>query len=91
MGTKVAPTYAKLTLGYLEQKLHQKLITSWGEDLAKDLDRKKFLDDYFILLDESYEKLEVFLKLLDEMNPNIEFTKDISEKELTFLDDLVKT
>ena len=48
------------------------------------------MDDCFILWDESYEKLEVFHKILDEMNPNIKFTKDTSEEELPFLDVLVK-
>ena len=28
--------------------------------------------------------------MLDEMNPNIKFTKDTSEEELSFLDVLVK-
>ena len=48
------------------------------------------MDDSFILWDESYEKLEVFHKMLNEMNPNIKFTKDTSEEELPFLDVLVK-
>ena len=51
---------------------------------------KRFLDDCFILWDESYEQLEVFHKMLNEMNPNIKFTKDTSEEELPFLDVLVK-
>ena len=37
MGTKVAPKYATLTLGYLEYKLHQKLITLWGEELSEQI------------------------------------------------------
>ena len=50
MGTKVAPTYATLTLGNLEYKLHQKLITLWGEELAEKINSKwkRFLDDCFI-------------------------------------------
>ena len=28
----------------------------------------------------SFEKLEIFPKLLDEINPNIKFSKDTSEK-----------
>ena len=92
MGMKVAPTYATLTLGYLEYKLHQKLITLWGEELAEKIKSKWkiFLADCFILWDESYEKLEVLHKMLNEMNPNIKFTKDTSEMELPFLDVLVK-
>ena len=88
----VAPTYATLTLGYLEYKLHQKLISLWGEELAEKIKSKwkRFLDDCFILSDESEEKLEVFHKMLDEMNPNIKFAKDTSEEELPFLDVLVK-
>ena len=37
MGTKVTPTYATLILGYLEYKLHQKLITLWGEELSEQI------------------------------------------------------
>ena len=48
------------------------------------------MDDCFILWDESYEKLEVFHKILNEMNPNIKFNKDTSEEALPFLDVIVK-
>ena len=51
---------------------------------------KGFLDDCFILLDKSLEKLEVFHKLLDEINPNIKLTIDTSEKQLPFLNVFVK-
>ena len=40
---------------------------------------ERFLDDCFILWNESYEKLEIFHKMLDEINPKIKFTKDTSE------------
>ena len=86
MGQKVAPKYATLTLGYLEYKLHQKF---YGEKIQRKKIKSKwkgFLDDCFIILDKSLIKLEVFHKLLDEINPNIKFTKDTSEKELPFPD-----
>jgi hypothetical protein len=37
METKVAPTYATLTLGYLEHRLHQELVTRWGEEDANTI------------------------------------------------------
>ena len=42
---------------------------------------KRFLDDYIILRNEIFAKLEVLHKLWDEMNPIIKITKDTSEKE----------
>ena len=91
MGTKVVPIYATLTLGYLEHKLHQKLVTRWGEEDAKIImsNWMKYLDDCFILWNHNTEKLAAFHQLLNELDPNIKFTIERSDTKLPFLDVLV--
>ena len=91
MGTKVAPTYATLTLGYLEEQLLQDITTLWGEDEAKLLKSKwkRFLDDCFILWSDDMDKLMIFHKLLNELNPDIKFTMEVNDAKLPFLDVLI--
>ncbi|XP_062579660.1 uncharacterized protein LOC134241640 [Saccostrea cucullata] len=91
MGTKVAPTYATLTLGYLEQKLHQRLVTLWGEEDAEAITSKwkRFLDDCFIRWNDNIERLSIFHQLLNDLDSNIKFTMESSDMELPFLDVLV--
>ncbi|XP_061175938.1 uncharacterized protein LOC133184880 [Saccostrea echinata] len=91
MGTKVAPTYATLTLGYLEQKLHHQLATLWGEEDAESIISKwkRFLDDCFILWNDNVDRLSVFHQLLNGLDSNIRFTMESSDTKLPFLDVLV--
>lgn len=91
MGTKVAPTYATLTLGYLEETLYQKLSQLWGEEDAELLKSKwkRFLDDCFIVWSEDMDRLTIFYELLNELNPSIKFTMEINDNKLPFLDVLV--
>ncbi|XP_061193752.1 uncharacterized protein LOC133201982 [Saccostrea echinata] len=91
MGTKVAPTYGTLTLGYLEQKLHHQLATLWGEEDAESIISKwkRFLDDCFILWNDNVDRLSVFQQLLNGLGSNIRFTMESSDTKLPFLDVLV--
>jgi hypothetical protein len=91
MGTKVAPTYATLTLGYLEEQLLQHITNLWGEDETKLLKSKwkRFLDDCFILWSDDMDKLTIFHKLLNELNPDIKFTMEVNDAKLPFLDVLI--
>ena len=91
MGTKVAPTYATLTLGYLEHRLYQELVNRWGEEDANAITSnwKRYLDDCFILWVHSSEKLSVFNSYLNDLNSNIKFTLESSDTKLPFLDALV--
>ena len=47
MGTKMAPTYANLTLGFLEEKLYQQSEVTHGKEYRKYLEDhwNRFLDD----------------------------------------------
>jgi hypothetical protein len=51
MGTKMAPTYATLVLGYLEHILYEQLLNSYGQKFASYVRQswKRFLDDCFII------------------------------------------
>lgn len=51
MGTKVAPTYATLVLGYLEDILYDKIEQSSGTEFSDFLKNNvlRFLDDCFII------------------------------------------
>ena len=51
MGTKMAPTYATLTLGYLEDMLYHRISEKLGEDYHEfiKMNWKRCLDDCFII------------------------------------------
>ena len=91
MGTKVAPTYANLVMGYLEIKMYQKVLEDFGNDFFIFIKSnwKRYLDDCFILWKYTLDKLKEFHILLNSINNNIQFTMDYSEKCLPFLDILV--
>ena len=56
MGTKFAPTYATLVLGYLEMKLYDILEANYGKDNADKIVKnyKRFLDDIFIIWNQKF-------------------------------------
>ena len=51
MGTKMAPIYATLVLGYLEHMLYEQLLNNYGQEFASYVRQnwKRFLDDCFII------------------------------------------
>lgn len=91
MGTKVAATYANLVFGYLEEKLASECKTSFGEEYALHIKNnwKRFLDDCFIYWTKSLDDLQNFHKILNSLHDSLQFTIEISEKELPYLDILV--
>ncbi|XP_045209259.2 uncharacterized protein LOC123561103 [Mercenaria mercenaria] len=73
MGTKFAPVYATLVIGYLENKLYNDVSSTFGEEF-KDYFKdhwKRFLDDIFILWTRSTKDLEILEKLLNSLNENL--------------------
>lgn len=92
MGTKVAPTYATLVIGYLEEELFQKLHNKYGADIScyyRD-NWSRFLDDCFIIWTINSMSIATFWKELNSLHPKIQFTMETSENQLPFLDVLVK-
>ena len=90
MGTKVAPTYACLVLGYLESNLYQKLENK-DKSLAADVFKqwKRYIDDCFIFWERSFEDLQTFANILNSLHKDITFKMTVSEYELPFLDILI--
>ena len=76
MGTKFAPVYATLTIGYLEEKLYDCIETNYDTEFYNyfKLYLKRFLDDCFILWTKSREELRHFHHILNNLHSNIKFT-----------------
>ena len=75
-GTKMAPAYANLFMGKLEQKLihiGKQHIQIW----------KRFIDDIFIICHEQFSE---YMNTINKLHDTIKFTHDISDTEFTFLD-----
>lgn len=91
MGTKVAPTYATLVLGYLEETLYSKMKDKYGSSFSEFIKEnfKRFLDDCFIIWNKNTSLAE-FHDELNSLHSSITFTFESSDEELPFLDVLVK-
>ncbi|GAB1602736.1 uncharacterized protein LOC115230173, partial [Argonauta hians] len=91
MGTKAAPTYANLVMGYLETLLYNEAKNKFGDPFHLYLLNhwKRYLDDCFILWTHTPDLLKDFHNLLNSLNPNIQFTIEYSNKQLPFLDILI--
>ena len=77
MSTKLAPAYANLFVGKLEEKLKEfgkQHIMLW----------KRFIDDIFVIWTGSTSEFTTYI--INEIHPTIKFTYESSETELTFLD-----
>ena len=92
MGTKVAPTYATLTIGFLEIKLYSEISHRFGTQFSNEFIEvwKRFLDDCFITWNKSQSDLIILHDILNTLHPDIKFTLESSNIKLPFLDCLVK-
>ena len=79
MGTKMAPAYANLFMGKLEEKLRE---------LGKPhiMPCKRFIDDTFVIWTGSASEFTTYMNTINQIHRTIKFTYDVSETELTFLD-----
>lgn len=92
MGTKMAPTYATLVLGFLETKLYDIFKEKYGEEGEKYLieNFKRYLDDIFCLWNKrKFGNSSNLLEILNNLDPNIQFTHEEDPAKLSFLDVLV--
>ena len=79
MGTKMAPAYANIFMGSIEetlQNIDRDHIHIW----------KRFIDDIFVIWTGSEAQLTTFIELINQVHPTIKFTHEHSSSELTFLD-----
>ena len=79
IGTKFAPPYAILFMGYLEDKILNSLV-------EKPLVWWCYIDDIFMIWQHGEEKLKEFLKILNSCHPTIKFTSEYSLDKVNFLD-----
>lgn len=92
MGTNFAPTYANLTMGYLEKTiLHEQLLMNFGQDKTYVIEDTflRYLDDCWITWPFSTNELDRFVNILNQMHESISFTCDRSVEKLPFLDVMV--
>ena len=83
MGTRAAPTYACLFMGWLEQT---KLLGRWT-GTAPHLWRR-FIDDVFFIWKGTEEELQKFIEHINKQHSHIKFTAsyDIKSRSVPFLD-----
>ena len=88
MGTKFAPNYATLVLGYLEEKMYDDFQESKGLEFRKHIEKKfkRYLDDCFIIWDESWENIRFLHDKLNNLDPNLKFTIEHDKDNIAFLD-----
>ena len=79
MGTKLAPAYANIFMGALENSIlsHAPLKPSYY---------RRFIDDIFVLWPHSEADLKIFLLHMNSFHPSIKFTSEFDINRITFLD-----
>ena len=88
MGTKMAPAYATLTLGYLENKLYDMMEQKFNFNVMISFKTlwKRYLDDCFIIWDNSWGNVNDFYDILQNLHVNITFSMEKDPYKITFLD-----
>ncbi len=79
MGTRMGPSYANLFLGYLEDKMFQSY-QSVPEMFLR------YIDDILRITSMAPCVLNNWIDLMQNLHPSIDFTVDISNDKVTFLD-----
>ena len=92
MGTKFFPTNATLSMGYFELTFYRICINEFGANLGQFILENwcRFPDYCEWPLDKSKINQNRLLEICNSINPSIKFTMDASDKELPFLDILIK-
>ena len=84
MGTKMAPPYTNLFLGYLEET---KILASTYKTFIELYVR--FLDDIFFIWNGTTKQLKTFFDFLNNIHPTIKFTYNVSNTSTNFLDSTI--
>jgi hypothetical protein len=80
MGTRMGPTYANLFMGFLEEQMQNTFTGSTPEIYMR------YIDDVFGLTQMRKEQLISWMEHLKSLHPAVEYTSEISEERVTFLD-----
>ena len=83
MGTRMAPSFANLFMNRLETNI-------LGQASVLPLCWWRYIDDIFILWDQSAEDLQDFFAHCNNYHPTIKFTTSVSDSAINFLDVTVK-
>jgi hypothetical protein len=79
MGTKMAPCYANIFMGDLEERL---LLSS----IKQPLSWFRFIDDVDMKWIHSNKELDEFFEHANSIHPSIKFTHEVSKTKMSFLD-----
>ena len=92
MGTKVAPTYATLVLGYLEEQLYVKVSSEFNDEVANYVRESwsRFLDDCFILWPLRFGDVGKLTAILNGLHPDFNFVLTTDSVKIPFLDVMVQ-
>ena len=88
MGTRVAPTYACLFMGWLEELI----LGLWSnQQKTKPYLWRRYIDDVFFIWRGDVQELKDFIHFINQQHPNIKFvaTFDSETKSIPFLDMLI--
>ena len=88
MGTKMAPTYANMFLGYLEKQLYKKVEENISHKARLYVEENwfRYLDDCFIIWKKEFGDVKNFYDILQNIHEDIKFKIDISVENISFLD-----
>jgi hypothetical protein len=88
MGTKFAPCYATLTLGYLEEIFFENIKGELGLEKCSYIKNNyyRYLDDVFVICNNTVANDIMITEHLNRLDPELEFICDQKGKEVTFLD-----
>ena len=86
-----APTYANLSMGYREVKLYDLIELNYNLDIRQYFleNWKRFLDDCEIPLKTDLIKSDDLLTILNSVNSDIQFSTELNDNKLPFLDILI--
>ena len=83
----MVPTYATLTLAYLEENLYEIIGKKYGNDIEEEFTKswKRYLDDCFIFWKYPRGDINRLHNLQQNLHHKIKFTMGHSSKELPFI------
>jgi hypothetical protein len=85
MGAIIAPTYATLTIGFLESQIYTIYDNQTLNNYVK-LNFFRYLDDCFIILDDNLIDINLLFDTLNSLHPKIDFTMEKNNQSINFLD-----
>ena len=85
MGTKMGPNYANLCVGFVEKQIFEQYTDPIPDYLGR------YIDDCVSTASCSRGELECFINYVNNFHPALQFTWEICEASVSFLDILVST